>query len=112
MSDYSSEEDARDLLPRFKLVYLAVAVVASVIFTRLWFLQIVQGQEMREYSEKNRIKENRIPAPRGLLLDREGRILVDNTMGFDATISPQYATRLDDTAKAMGGVLGLDPIKI
>src|SRR5688572_20454180 len=97
-SDYSTEEDARDLQPRFKFVYLAVGVMAAIIFTRLWFLQIIQGQELREYSEKNRIKESRIPAPRGLLLDREGRLLVDNTMGFDATISPQYATKLEDTA--------------
>jgi penicillin-binding protein 2 len=113
MSDFSrSDEDARDLLPRFKLVYLVVALMGAVIFSRLWYLQIIQGQELREYSEKNRIKENRIPAPRGLILDREGRILVDNTMGFDATISPQYATKLEETAKAMGPVLNIEPQKI
>lgn len=113
MSDFStSEDDARDLLPRFKLLYTAVAIMAAVIFSRLWYLQIIQGQQLREYSEKNRIKETRIPAPRGLLLDREGRILVDNTMGFDATISPQYATKLEETAKAMAPILKIDAQKI
>src|SRR5690606_19162250 len=54
----------------------------------------------------------KIPAPRGLILDREGRVLVDNLPGFEATISPQYATKLEETAVAVGQVLKLDPAKI
>lgn len=78
-----------------------------LIVGRLWYLQIIQGQELREYSERNRVKEVKKPAPRGLILDREGRVLVDNLPGFEAAISPQYATHLEETAEAVSKVLNI-----
>lgn len=113
MKDFAThDDDARDLAPRFRVVYFMLVMTSLIIFSRLWFLQIVQGQELREYSEKNRLKENRLPAPRGLILDREGRILVDNALGFDATISPQYATHLPETAAEISPYVGLSAEKI
>ncbi len=113
MSEFeNSEDDGRDLVSRFRLVYLVLGVTLLAMFMRLWFLQIISGDELREYSEKNRVKENKIRAPRGLILDREGRILVDNITGFDATISPQYATDLEDTADDVGKILSIEPAKI
>ena len=108
----TAEDEVRDLLPRFKLVYGVLLATLIILFLRLWFLQIIEGDELREYSEKNRVKETKIRAPRGLILDREGRILVDNTTGFDATISPQYATSLNETAEALGKLLNIDPKNI
>lgn len=108
----SSEDDVRDYAQRFKLFYIYIGIVAIALTSRLWYLQIVEGHELRQYSEKNRIKENRIPAPRGLVLDRNGEILIDNTLGFNATISPQYATRLQETAEDLGKALDLDPSRI
>lgn len=101
----SSEEETRELHSRFKLIYFALFTVLFIIVGRLWFLQILEGQELRTYSEKNRVKETKLPAPRGLILDRESRILVDNISGFDATISPQYATQLEETAEAISEIL-------
>lgn len=107
MSEFvGSEEDVRDLQPRFRLVYFALGLVGLIIFSRLWFLQIMEGHELRIYSEKNRIKESKIPAPRGLILDRERRILVDNITGFDLTITPQYTSDLDSTAAAVAPIIG------
>src|SRR5690606_21412050 len=79
----------------------------GLILGRLWFLQILQGTELRQFSEKNRVKETKLPSPRGLFLDRENRVLVDNLPGFDASISPQYAKKLDETSEAVGQVLGM-----
>ncbi len=107
-----SETDSKDYLPRYKILYVAIFLMASLISGRLWYLQIIQGEELRQYSERNRVKETKIIAPRGLLLDRDGRVLVDNLPGFQATISPQYATRLTETAAAVGQALGLSEQKI
>lgn len=113
MSDFGvSDEDTRELQLRFKIVYTSIVVIFSLLFTRLWFLQIIEGDKLREYSEKNRVKENKIRAPRGLILDREGRILVDNITGYDATIVPQYVSTLDETATAVGRILGISSAKI
>lgn len=109
MTDFlqPSEDEAKEYLPRYRVIYATIIVFSLIVAGRLWYLQILQGSELRQFSEKNRVKETKLPAPRGLFLDRENRVLVDNLPGFDASISPQYAKRLDDTSEAVGQVLGL-----
>ncbi len=109
MSDFlqTSEQEAKEFLPRYNLLYGVILIGCLLIAGRLWFLQILQGSELRQFSEKNRVKETKLPAPRGLFLDRENRVLVDNLPGFDASIAPQYAKKLDETSEAVGEVLGI-----
>ena len=104
---YNHEELAKDYDPRYKLLYWVIGITAIIIFTRLWYLQIIKGDELSDYAKRNRLKETKIPAPRGLVLDRDGRVLVDNLPGFEATITPQFASRLEETAEEVGQVLDL-----
>lgn len=108
----NSEEEAKEYSTRYKILYIGTALTFSIIFCRLWFLQIIQGTELIQFSERNRVKETKIPAPRGLMLDRDGRVLVDNLPGFEASISPQYATKLNETAQVISPVLGIASDKI
>jgi penicillin-binding protein 2 len=114
MDDFlsNSEEEAKEYLPRYKILYATIFCAAALILGRLWYLQIIAGTELRQFSEKNRVKETKLPAPRGLFLDRENRVLVDNLPGFDVTIAPQYATKLQETAEAVGQILGIEPVRI
>lgn len=114
MSKYlrDEQEEVKDFSSRYKLLYSIVIIAVAVIFSRLWYLQIISGNELRSYSEKNRIKETKLPAPRGLVLDREGSILVENLPGFEATIVPQYATKLEQTAQSIGEILKLPPKEV
>lgn len=114
MSEFltSASEDAKIYLPRYKVLYAAVLLSAILVIGRLWQLQILEGTELRQFSEKNRIKETKLAAPRGFFLDRENRVLVDNLPGFETTISPQYATKLDETAKAMSSIVEIPAAKI
>lgn len=108
----SSEEEVKEFLPRFRFLYVIVGLTCLLVISRLWFLQIYQGEELREYSDKNRVKQTKVPAPRGLMVDREGSILVDNLPGFEASITPQYATRLEETAAGVGEILNIPALKI
>lgn len=84
-----------------------------IIFAlRLWYLQIFSGTELREFSEKNRIKQNKIAAPRGLMLDRDGQVLVENLPGFEAVLSPQYIENLEDLAHKVAPLIGSEPKKL
>src|SRR5579872_2847982 len=114
MDDFleNSEEEAKEYLPRYKILYSIILLASTLILGRLWYLQIVQGTELRQFSEKNRVKETKLPAPRGLFLDRENRVLVDNLPSIDAVISPQYSKHLDDTSEAVGQVLSMPGRKI
>ena len=101
------EEEVKEYQSSYTLMYLSVLVLFFGLFSRLWYLQIYQGNEHRYSSEKNLVKKSTIYAPRGRILDREGRILVDNQAGFEAIITPQYAAKLEDTAAAVAPILNL-----
>lgn len=108
----NEEEEAREYWGRYKYVYAGVALICLLLVGRLWQLQIIEGAELRTFSEKNRVKETKLPAPRGLLLDREGRVLVDNLPGFDVTITPQYATDLKEMATAISSIIDVPSAQI
>lgn len=108
MSDFLSDpEEVKDYSPRYNRVYLILALSFGLFFIRLWYLQVMQGTELREFSERNRLKHEKIVAPRGLIFDRNGEILVDNLPGFDVTITPQYAKNLEAIANDLNKVLGI-----
>ncbi len=108
----SNPEEAKEYISRYRLFYGLILLTVITFTSRLWYLQIIQGHELREFSEKNRIKETKMVAPRGLILDRENRVLVENLPGFEAIISPQYTESINETAKAVGGVLNISAEKI
>ena len=88
MEYISNPDEAKEYLPRYRLFYFAIAFTFVVFSARLWTLQVIQGSSLREFSEKNRIRQVKITAPRGLMLDRDGKILVENHPGFEAILSP------------------------
>jgi penicillin-binding protein 2 len=53
-------------------------VVFAALFLRLWALEILSGQQYLRVAQNNQLRKIRIEAPRGAILDRNGRRLVDN----------------------------------
>jgi penicillin-binding protein 2 len=60
----------------------------AIIFFRLWFLQVLNGQAYVKQAQVNQVREISTPAPRGEILDRNGGVLVDNTKELDVEIAP------------------------
>ena len=75
---------------RFRYLYGILIVMASILFLRLWYLQILKGEDFKRDAEENRLKKIKIEAPRGMVFDRDRRILLDNHPTFNVTITPQY----------------------
>ena len=90
MSFIGNEEQIRFLQERFKFIYGILFIGLGVLLSRMVYLQVVNGDQMRQYAEENRIKRVKIPAPRGMLFDRYGKLLVDNRPAFNVLITPQY----------------------
>ena len=63
-------------------------VMFAVIFFRLWYLQILSGDKYLAEANDNRIREIKVQAPRGEILDRDGRVLVDNRVGLAVKVRP------------------------
>ncbi len=68
---------------------LAAAIVFFLLLTRLWYLQIIESDILLDQSENNRLRFVPVAAPRGAILDRNGKPLVSNTPSFSVAIIPQ-----------------------
>lgn len=104
--------DTKDYAPHFRVFYIVLGLTSLLFFTRLWYLQIVQGEELRLFSERNSFKKNILPAPRGIVYDRSRQILIENLPGFEASLSPQYVENLEKTAQAVSQILNIPSPKI
>ena len=60
-----------------------------IVFFRLWFLQVLSGEEYLVQARENRTRDIRIQAPRGEIVDRNGARLVDNRPANVVQIEPQ-----------------------
>ena len=67
---------------------IAIAVF-SVIFLRLWYLEVLSGDKYRDLANENRVREIRVPAPRGDVLDRDGKTLVANRTELALQVEPR-----------------------
>jgi len=83
----------REWKPRLTWASGVLVLVFLTLLTRLYQLQILHGDEYREKAEENFVKELRLPADRGQLLDRRGKVLVDSRPSFDVTLTPYFCAR-------------------
>src|SRR3954465_8601166 len=94
-----------------------IALVAfAVIFFRLWYLQVLSGDKYLAEANNNRVREIKVQAPRGKIVDRNGRVLVDNRTGLAVEITPDKLPK--DTSerrkvyRRLGRVLGTSSRRI
>ncbi len=76
--------------PRWRLFWFRVMVFVAfmLLLARLWQLQILEGERYRLQATGNRFYVESIPAPRGVIYDRLGRILVRNVPTFNVIVVP------------------------
>jgi penicillin-binding protein 2 len=93
------------------LIFCAVAAFV-LLMVRVFYLQVIQGEELRRLSDNNCIRLQGIDAPRGLIFDRNGRRLVDNRPAFDVGIIIKDARPLEQTLARLAGYLDLDEAEL
>ena len=106
-------EDER--FPSWKVTFLEYCVAAVFIglLVGYWRLQIGQHTRLLEQAEHNRIRDLPIIAPRGRILDRYGRILVDNFPSFTILLNRDNASQLSDAhIEKISKALELDPADV
>jgi len=88
--------DRQDKLPsgRVSLVQYVLLLAFFGLLYGFWQLQVLNQKKFEVLAEHNRIRTEPIPAPRGRILDREGRVIVDNYPSFTAYLVPDQARDL------------------
>jgi len=81
------EDDSQNLRARLAAVQIIALVLLAVLGGRLYFLQIVRGSYYAERAENQRIRLLPIPAPRGVIMDRYGRVIVDSRPIYNVILS-------------------------
>ena len=94
---------------RLTAVQYIVLVIFLVLAYGLWRLQVVQSEFYAALAEKNKTREVPILAPRGKILDRDGRIIVDNYPSFTALLLRDSTRDLSADADLIAQGLHLDP---
>lgn len=84
-------------------MYIVVIVISVIFIATLFNLQIVNGENYREQSEKRMLRTKNITAPRGEIYDRNGVILATNKLSYDVEL---YKVRVS-TKEQNDGILRL-----
>src|SRR5271157_4623253 len=89
-------------LPAWKIAFLQYFIAACFLLLSAgyWRLQIGQHQQYLDLAERNRIRNLPVIAPRGRILDREGRVLADNFPAFSVLLMRESVSTLSPEAVA------------
>ncbi len=91
-------------------------VLFAVIFFRLWYLEVLSGDEYLAEAQNNQVREFRVQAPRGEILDRDGRPLVQNRTALELQVKtdelPASRARRAVLIARVGEVAGMSPKQI
>ena len=81
------EDTSQNLRARLRFIQVLVILMLGLLSVRLYVLQVVRGERYAEIAENQRRRRLPIPAPRGVIMDREGRILVDSRPIYNVILS-------------------------
>lgn len=81
-------QEPADFREKIKVIVVFLLVAFCILIARLGYLQIIKGDEFRKKSENNAVRFRQIKPLRGLILDRNGNVLVDNKPSFDVIYVP------------------------
>lgn len=101
--------DVSDVAKVRRRALLSIGFLCLAFFgllTRLWFLQVIHGTEYMAAAERNRIARVPLPAPRGLILDRNGAVLATSRSLHSVAIVPGTLPSKKREAPARAQILG------
>ena len=78
-----------------------MVVLTLTLLGRLYLLQVIRHDYYADLSQGNRVRTEPIPASRGLIVDRNGTVLVDNEPAYQLELTREQVPNLDDTLKRL-----------
>src|SRR5881227_762096 len=105
-------EDRRKVTIRLAVLQYVVVVVFSVLAVSFWVLQVVQHAKFEEMAENNHQRTLALRAPRGIVFDRNGQVLVENRHSYSISIVREHTKDLNHTIELLASVLGNDPARV
>jgi penicillin-binding protein 2 len=104
--------DRRGLQGRLVALRIVATVCCALLAVGFWVLQVVEHDRYLQIAENQHLKTIPLRAPRGVLFDRNNKVLVENTYSFTITVLRDLSTNpdhnVDQTIRLLAAVTGLD----
>ncbi len=97
-----------------RLLAISVTIMAAflALAVSFWYLQVVKNATFLEMAENNHLRRLSLRAPRGVLFDRERRLLVENRGAYTISILREHSPDLDQTIRQLAAATGEDEQRI
>ena len=96
-------------LPQQRLAIVSYVIVGmiGVLLIGFWKLQVIDSDKFLQWAERNRVRSIPVIAPRGRMLDRDGRVLVDNYPSFSVLLLRDDPAQVEKNLPAISEGLGI-----
>ncbi len=105
--------DAHPVLEkRLSFFVNVIMIIGLILIGRFWYLQIIKHAYYLDLSEKSRIRNFKIVAPRGFIRDRNGKIIASSAPNFVLEITKEELTNKEDTFKELAKIFEMTPADV
>jgi penicillin-binding protein 2 len=108
MATNGPPDDRSELTIRLRTVQYVVGGIFSLLVIAFWSFQVAQHEKFEEMAENNHLRKLPLPAPRGVLLDRNGKVLVENRNSYNIALVREQSGNLDETLHTLAVATGVD----
>src|SRR5688500_15100495 len=102
------QEDRRRTSSRLVSLQVGAIIWFAALAICFWVLQVVQHEKYVKMADSNYQRTLALRAPRGVLFDRNGKVLVENRNSYTISIVREDTKDLDRTVQTIAGVLSLN----
>lgn len=102
------EDSSQNLRARLRFIQAMVVMMLTLLGVRLYVLQVVRGERYTEIAENQRRRRLPIPAPRGIIFDRDGKYLVDSRPIYNVIMSREDVKDLHSLIEPLSEGLQID----
>ena len=97
---------------RLSVLQYTIGAMFSVLAVSFWVLQVVHHVKYAEMAENNQQRTLPLRAPRGLVFDRDGRVLVENRHSYSISIVREHTKDINRTIRLLARVLSVDEARV
>src|SRR4051794_9055118 len=101
-------EDRRRTTSRLAILQYAAIGIFSILAIGFWVLQVVEHAKFEEMAENNHQRTLALRAPRGIVFDRDLKVLVENRRSYSISIVREHTKDLNRTVRLLAEAIGMD----
>ncbi|MGI3183839.1 penicillin-binding protein 2 [Nioella aestuarii] len=107
-SQKESEDSARKITRRSMIMGGFMLLTGGILAARMRYLQVERADDFRLLAEENRIRIDLLPPARGLIYDRNGRLLADNEQNYTVVMVRENVEDVDAVLERLSHIINID----